>query len=511
MTATAAAYPDSTTRTIITIATLAAVMMTTLDSTIAVIALPSVQSSLAASHEQIAWVLTSYLIAIAIATPISGWLADRFGRRRVMAISVIGFTASSIACGAAPNLEMLVVFRFLQGLSGASLLPLSQVLLLDINPPERHGPAMALFGMGTLLGPMIGPTLGGWLTETASWRWIFLINAPIGLVSLVGMIVMPPDHAEARATPFDIKGFLALSLALTALQLMLDRGQMLDWFQSTEICIEAAACLVCFYAFVVHIFTAPHSFVRPAIFLDRNFLLGTIMAALIGVFLVSVIPVMTMFMQQSLGYPVMLTGILSMPRAVGNIISVFIAGRLVSRLDARLIICAGSLVQILGIYMLTLMSRDSPQEALALVALIQGFGSGLLFMPLTLAVFSTLAPHYRNEGSAIFALTRNLGGAVGISLIQAFTVRDMAAVQSRLAEHVRPDNPVVAWGLPDLDPGNVPSLAAIAADLARQAAVVSYIDAFRMCFALALLMLPLSLLMKLPRAGQPAPQMALHD
>jgi DHA2 family multidrug resistance protein len=492
-------YPDPFTRTMLTIAATAAVMMVTIDATIAIIALPRIKSSLAASQEQIAWVLTSYLIAGAIATPLSGWLADRFGRNKVLAIAVLTFTLASLGCGLSPNLEVLVLFRFLQGATGASIVPLTQVLLLDINPPERHGPATALFGIGTLFGPMIGPTLGGWLTEYVSWRAIFLINLPIGAIGLAGFVIFGRETLREGVRAFDARGFGAVAIALTALQLMLDRGPMLDWFSSTEVVIEATVFGAFTYLAVVHMLTARNPFIKPAIFKDRNFLLGTVLSALLGVLLNGVIPMVANLMQQLLGYPVILTGMLSAPRAVGNIITILVVGRIVSKADGRLLIFIGMLMLVSSLYILTRMSLDVSQEELMLVGFLQGCGSGFLFLPLNLIVFNTLSHELRNEGSTLFALTRSLGGAVGISMIQAATVRDTNVVQSYLVEAVRPDNPLVDWLRPDFEPGNPVSVAGMIGEIARQATMVAYVDSFRMLFILAVAITPLCLLMRIGR------------
>jgi DHA2 family multidrug resistance protein len=481
---------------LLTVCSVAAVMMVTLDGTIAIIALPRIQSSLSASQEQIAWVLTSYLLAGAIATPLSGWLADRFGRNRMIAFSILGFTLSSIGCGASANLEMLVFFRFVQGLSGASLMPLTQVLLLDINPPERQGPAIALFGLGSLFGPMIGPTLGGWLTEFVSWRWIFFINIPAGLLGFLGFALFAKERCALVARPFDMKGFIAVALSLSAVQLMLDRGQMLDWFTSAEICIEAVIASVCGYLAVVHILTTRDPFIKPAIFLDRNFLLGTVMMALISTLLNAVVPLMTNMMQQLLGYPVMLAGVLSLPRAAGNMITILLAGRVVAKVGARPLMFVGMLMLIGSFYILGNLSLDSDQGALAMVAFLQGCSSGLIFLPLTLVVFSTLPHAYRNEASTVFAMTRNMGAGVGISVILALMIRDTSAIQSQLVEAVRPDNPVVAWRMPDFDVFDRLSATGMMQEITRQVAMVGYVHAFQLLFALAVLMTPLCLMMR---------------
>jgi len=499
----AANYPPPAQRQLITMSALFAVMMVTIDGTIAIIALPNIQSSLSASREQIAWVLTSYLIAGAIATPLSGWLADRFGRGRVMAISVFVFTLSSIGCGLAPNLEMLVLFRTLQGAAGASLVPLSQVLLLDINPPERHGPAIAIFGIGTLFGPMIGPWLGGWLTENVSWRAIFLINIPVGILACVGLALFAKGGGTEQKQPFDFRGFLFVSITLASLQLMLDRGQLLDWFGSTEILIEATIAALFCYVAVVHMFTVPNPFIRPDIFRDRNFLIGTLLSILVGILLNGIIPIVTAMMQELLGYPVMLAGVLSLPRAVGNIVTIYIVGRLVSEIDNRVLILAGMVMLVASLHILTTMSLDARQDMLALVAFLQGCGSGLLFLPLTLVVFATLAPEHRNQGSTLFALTRSVSGAAGISVIQAMTIRDTAVVQSRLVEQVRPDNPLVDWQMPEFNAMSPASVGQALGEIGRQAAMVAYVDTFRVILALAVVLAPLCLLLRTPRRAKP--------
>ncbi len=490
----APALPDRATRGLISISALFAVMMVTIDGTIAIIALPSIQSSLAASQEQIAWVLTSYLIAGAIATPLSGWLADRYGRTKVMAASVLVFTISSLGCGLSANLEMLVVFRFLQGAFGASLVPLSQVLLMDVYPPDQQGRAISLFGVGSLFGPMIGPTLGAWLTENLDWRWIFLINLVPGILAFAGLLIFARRRESGRSHPFDLRGFLFVSIALAAFQLMLDRGQLLDWLSSTEICIEAALAALFLYIATVHMLTVRNPFIQPAIFKDRNFLIGTLLSIIIGILLNGIIPIVTGMMQQLLGYPVMLAGILSLPRALGNMLTILVAGRLVSQNNARIMIFCGMILVLASMHILTNLSLDARQDSLAMVAFLQGCGSGLIFLPLTLVVFSSLPHELRNQGSTLSALTRSVAGAGGISVIQAMTIRDAAAVQSRLVENIRPDNPLVALRFPEFDPTS--GGAAMMGQVMRQAQMVAYVDTYRAIFLLALVMAPLSLLLR---------------
>lgn len=480
----------------ITIAALTAVILVTLDSTIATIALGRIQSTLAASPEQITWVLTSYLIAAAIMTPLAGWLADRFGRTRTMRASVFFFTLSSLGCGLAPNLELLTLFRFIQGASGASLVPLSQVLLLDIWPPEKHGTAISAFGVGTLLGPMLGPTLGAWLIEYISWRWIFLINVPIGILSLLGFSIFAAGHDRLRAVKFDMRGFIYVSVALTAFQLMLDRGQLLDWFSSTEVSIEAAIACLFGYLALVHVFTTRDPFIKPEIFKDRNFALGTVIMAGIGIFMVGAIPIITTMMQQLLGYPIMLTGMVSLPRAIGNILTVVVAGQLVGKVDARLLMIIGLSGLIGGFFILSGVNLDTDSSMMALVSFAQGLGSGLIFLPLMMMVFTTLPEKFKNEGATLTALMRNLGGAVGISVIQTLTLRDLAASQAQLSEKVTPDNPLVAWHHGEVDFSSSLDVAARSGEVARQAMMMAYHHTFEMMFLLSLAMIAVCMAMK---------------
>jgi DHA2 family multidrug resistance protein len=497
-------YPDRQTALLITISALAAVILVTLDSTIATIALTRIQSNLAASPEQITWVLTSYLIAAAVMTPLAGWLADRIGRIRTMRASVFFFTLSSLGCGLAPNLEMLTLFRFIQGAAGASLVPLSQVLLIDIWPPEKHGTAISVFGIGTLLGPMMGPTLGAWLIEYISWRWIFLINVPIGVLALMGLTFFAADHDKPRAVKFDMRGFIYVSVALTAFQLMLDRGQLLDWFSSTEVCIEGAIALLFGYLALVHIFTTPDAFIKPAIFRDWNFSIGTFIMAGIGIFMVGAIPIITTMTQQLLGYPVMLTGLVSLPRAIGNIVTVMIAGQLVGKVDARVLMVTGLAGLVGGFWVLAGVNLDTDSTTIALVSFVQGLGSGLIFLPMMLLIFTTLPEKFKNEGATLTALMRNLGGAVGISVIQTLTLRDVAASQSRLVENVRPDNPVFEWRNGEVDFNAPLEAGAQMGRVSHQALMLAYHHTFEMMFLLSLSMVAICLMLK-PKAQTGAP------
>jgi DHA2 family multidrug resistance protein len=505
-------YPDPTTRGFIAASTILCTIMYALDGTIANVALPHMQATVSASQEQIVWVLTSFLIATAIATPLSGWLADRFGRKRIMLMSIAGFTMASIACGLSANLEELVFFRIIQGLSGAGLVPLAQASLLDINPPERHGQAMALYGMGSILGPIAGPTLGGWITDTLDWRWIFFINVPVGIVAFIGLTTFMSEAKAKHMQRFDFMGFACLSLFIGAFQLMLDRGQGQDWFNSTEICIEAAVAALFGYWTLVHMFTARHPFVRPGVFADRNFATGMFIAIQLGVLIYGVAALLAPMLQQLMGYPVMLAGLVTMPRGIGTMVSMFAVGRVIGRVDARFLVLLGLLLSAVSMYWMADMTLEMDNRIVLGAGFVQGLGAGLIFVPVTTLMFSTLQPRFRNEGAAMSALARSLGAALGISILQTLTIRNTATVQSRLVEGVRPDNPWLAWRLPDFD-FSVPSqVAGELGQVVRQATMVAYADSFWLLFVVTLAMVPLLFLMRpMRQASGEAPMPMVAD
>ncbi|HEX7871411.1 MAG TPA: DHA2 family efflux MFS transporter permease subunit [Sphingobium sp.] len=489
-------YPDPTTRSFISASTILATIMYALDGTIANVALPHMQATVSASQEQIVWVLTSFLIATAIATPLSGWMADRFGRKRIMLFSLAGFTLSSVACGLSVNLPELVLFRVLQGFCGAGMVPLAQATLLDINPPERHGQAMAAYGMGSILGPIVGPTLGGYITDTLDWRWIFFINVPLGIIAFLGLSTFMSESKARNLPKFDFMGFACLSLFIGSLQLMLDRGQSQDWFSSTEICIEAGIAAVFCYFTIVHMWSARHPFIRPGVFRDRNFSTGMVIGVQLGMVVYGVAALLAPMLQQLMGYPVMLAGLATMPRGIGTMIGMYGVGRLIGRIDARLLVFLGLILSAVAMYLFAHMSLGMDSRVILIAGFIQGLGSGLVFVPVSTIMFSTLSPRYRNEGASMNALSRSLGAAIGISYLQTLTIRNESVVQSRLVEGVRPDNPLLGLRLPDIDlslPGDV---ARMLGEVMRQATMVAYNDAFWFLFVVTLAMIPLLLLMR---------------
>jgi MFS transporter, DHA2 family, multidrug resistance protein len=500
-------YPDTTTRRLITASVMAATVMNSLDSTIANVALPHMQGSVSASASEITWVLTSYIVAAAIATPLTGWLAGRFGRKRLMLVSIVGFTIASGLCGIATSLDELVGFRLLQGLFGAALVPMSQAILLDINPPERHGPAMAIWGMGAILGPIIGPALGGWLTDSFSWRWVFYINLPVGALAFMGFSAFLSETEHGKSVRLDFFGFALLALALGSLQLMLDRGQEQDWFSSLEICLEGASALLFAYLFVVHIATAKRPFIDLALFSDRNFLTGSVFGFFLGVIIFSVLALLPPMLENLMGYPVVLTGLVTAPRGMGTMVSMVLVGQLIKRVDSRVLIIAGLLLCAYSLHRMAGFSLQMDESIVIWSGFIQGIGTGLIFVPLSTIAFATLDVKYRNEGAAMFTLIRNIGAAIGISVLQAMTIRNSATVHSRLTEYVRVDNTVVNQAVPWFD-FNVPStVAQLNGIITRQAMMVSYVDAFWALFVASLAVIPMIFFMKAPRAsgGKSAP------
>jgi MFS transporter, DHA2 family, multidrug resistance protein len=493
----------------ITISIMLSVIMRGLDNTIANVALAHIQGSLSASQEQVAWVLTSYIVSTAIAMPLTGWLAGRLGIKEIFLVSVVIFTVASALCGAATNLGELVAFRILQGFGSAALVPLSQATLLQINPPERHGSAMAVFSMGTILGPIAGPALGGWLTDSLGWRWVFYINLPVGIISALGIAFFMHESRPAHREPFDAFGFFALSIAIGALQLLLDRGEIKDWFSSTEICVEATIGLLALYLLVVHTATATdRSFLNRDLLKNTPFLAGTVLIFLIGITMNGTLALLPLMMQELMNYPVLTTGLAMASRGVGTMIGMFVVARLINRVDARLILTAGMVMIAVSMWQMTQFSLMMDEDGIVISGLIQGFGFGGTSVPLNIIALSNLPRHILTQGTAVRGLMRNLGGSVGIPILVAELVQNTQTVHSRLVEYLRPDNPLAR--APFLDSHYSltvqQGIAALNAEVTRQAAMVAYIDDFKLMMLISIASLPLILLLRPPRraAAQPA-------
>jgi DHA2 family multidrug resistance protein len=489
-------------RGMITASIMLATIMQGVDNTIANVALPHIQGSLSAAQDQIAWVLTSYIVAVAIMTPLTGWLAGRLGIKYVFLISVAGFTLASALCGSATSLSQLVIYRLIQGACGAGLVPLSQSVLMQINPPERHGQAIAVWGIGVMLGPIFGPMLGGWLTEDYSWRWIFYINLPVGVIASLGILVFIRETRHTHREAFDFFGFVTLSIAVGALQLLLDRGQLKDWFNSTEIWAEAAISGVAFYLFIVHTATASdRSFINLDLLKSPNFMAGTVLMFFVGGILSGTLALLPTMLQSLMNYPVFTTGLVTAPRGIGTMVAMFLVGRLINRIDNRLIILGGFLLTVVSLWQMTGFSLQMGMGPVIVSGLLQGFGLGFTFVPLNTLALSNLPRHILTQGTAMRSLMRNLGGSIGISILEALLVQNTQIVHSRLIENLRPDNPLAqAPMLASPFSLTTPSgIAALNAEVTRQAAMVAYINDYALMMLIVLLLIPLLLLVRRAR------------
>src|SRR5712671_3178197 len=423
-------------RVAITVCVILATLMQALDTTIANVALPYMQGSVSASQDQIDWVLTSYIVAAAIMTPPTGYLAGRFGLKRLFLTSVAGFTVASMLCGMSQSLVQIVLFRVLQGLFGAALVPLSQTTLLNINPPERQGSAMAMWGVAVMAGPVLGPVLGGWLTEAYSWRYVFYINLPIGVLAFLGMMTFLPETARNATAKLDWFGFGTLSLTIAALQVLLDRGEQLDWFGSGEIVTEAVIGTSAFYLFLVHTFTAQEPFVRPSLFRDRNFTAGTIFIAIVGLTYYASLALQPPYLQNLMNYPIVTVGLVLGPRGFGTMGAMLVVGKLIKKVDTRVLLGTGLGLTAWSFYAMTGWTPDVSQMTIMGVGVIQGIGLGFIFVPLSVVTLSTLTSDLRAEGAGLYSLSRNIGSSVGISVVNALLTRNTQVNHAEIAQHV---------------------------------------------------------------------------
>jgi DHA2 family multidrug resistance protein len=503
--ADAAANAQPINRPAVTLCVILAVIMQALDTTIANVALPYMQGSVSASADQINWVLTSYIVAAAIMTPPSGFLANRFGRKRVLMAAVVGFVIASVLCGIAQSLVQIVAFRLLQGFFGAALVPLGQSVLLDIYTAEERGSAMALFGVSVMVGPVLGPVIGGWLTDHYSWRWVFYINVPLGMLAFAGLSFFLRETKTSAAAKLDWIGFGSLSIAIAAMQVFLDRGAQLDWFSSFEILIEAVVCASALYIFLVHTFTAKNSFVNPRLFLDRNFSVGVLFIFIVGITYLASLALLTPYLQTLMGYPVVTAGIVMGPRGLGTMACMFLVGRLIGRIDTRLLILIGLLLTAWAMYDMTGWNPNVSQWTIAVTGFIQGAGLGFLFVPLNTVTFATLAPEQRADGTGLFNLSRNVGSSVGISVVSYLLIRNNQVNHATIASHVTAfnhafDNSIVRHAL---SPWTAGGRAALDQVIQTQASIISYIDDFKLMMILSLAAIPLVLLLRsAPTSGE---------
>ncbi len=491
------AASEAPSRGLITVSIMLATIMQAIDTTIANVALPSMQGGMSATLDQISWVLTSYIVAAAIMTPVTGVLAARLGRKKVFLTSVVGFTVASMLCGASTSLTEIVVFRLVQGVFGAGLVPLSQAVLLDTYPREKHGSAMAIWGLGVMVGPIIGPSLGGYLTEYYNWRWVFYINLPIGLIAFAGIMASVPESKIDRDRSFDYFGFVLLSCAIGALQLMLDRGQSLDWFSSLEIVIESVAALLFLYMFLVHTFSAEQPFIQPAMFADRNFVVGLIYIFIVGITLYATLALLPPFMQM-MGFPVVTTGYVLAPRGMGTMVAMVLVGRLIGKVDTRLLILTGLSLTILALFIMGHFTTEVSIPIIVWTGVIQGLGFGFVFVPLSTSTFATLPAYFRNEGTSMYSLMRNIGSSIGISMVVTMLARNTQINHAFLAETMQPFRPALA-------PENLPKIwdwtttagtVALNGEVTRQALTIAYLNDFRLIMWITIASIPLLLILR---------------
>ena len=470
-------------RSLITACAMLAMLMQTLDSTIANVALPYMQGSMAASADEVTWVLTSYVIAAAIMTAPVGWMARRFGRKKLFIGSLVGFTVTSMLCGAAQTLEQLVAFRLLQGMCGAAIAPLSQATMLDIYPFSKRAQAMAVFSMGVMMGPIMGPTLGGWLTDAYSWRFVFYVNLPFGILAILGLMVFMKETPSQSTLRFSWYGFGVLALGCGALQLMLDRGQELDWFTSREIIIEAVIAALGFYLFVVHMFTSDKPFLATALFRDRNFSAGMVMVFCVSSVMLATAALLAPYLQNLAGYPVYTAGWAMAPRGLGTILSMFLASRLGMRVDQRKIMASGLLVLGWALYQMSTWTPDVTQEQMMLTLVLQGFSIGLVFNPMSVMAYTTLSPQLRGEGTALQSLARNIGAAIGISVTSFTLTRGVQTTHAEIAAGITPFNRVLQMGdyvSHALNPVTQHGAALLDDMINHQARIIAYNNDFRL-------------------------------
>jgi DHA2 family multidrug resistance protein len=494
-------------RGLLTACAMIATLMQILDSTIANVALPYMQGSLSTTLDQVMWVLTSYVIASAIMTAPVGWLAQRFGRKQLFIVSVAGFTITSMMCGAAQSLEEIVFFRILQGICGAAIAPLSQAVMLDIYPFEQRAQAMAIFGIGIMVGPIMGPTLGGYLTDAFNWRWVFYVNLPFGIVAATGLLLFMPSTPRRKEMRFDWTGFSVLALGIGCLQLMLDRGQTVDWFNAREIMIEAVLAGLGFYLFLVHMFTADKPFLPLALFRDRNFTAACAMMFCTGTILMASSALIAPYLQNLGGYPVSTAGLTMAPRGIGTMVSMLIASRIGGKyVDQRKLMAFGLIGLGFTMHSMTTWYPDMPQGEIIATLVFQGFAMGFLFNPMTVVAFVTLPAYLRGDAAALQNLARNIGAAIGVSVTAFMMVRSQQVSHADLAGVITPFNRVLQHHdavTNMLNPATTHGAELLDAMINRQAQIIAFNNDYRILMFIVIAPLLLLLFMRRPGSVPP--------
>jgi MFS transporter, DHA2 family, multidrug resistance protein len=496
-------------RNMVTICAMTATIMQALDTTIANVALPYMQGSLSASQDQINWVLTSYIVAAAIMTAPVGWIANRFGRKRIFILCSAGFTIASVLCGLAQDINQMVLFRLLQGVFGAALVPLSQAVMLDSYTLQERAKAMSIWGMGVMMGPIMGPSLGAWLTETYSWHWVFFVNIPFGFITVLGLIIFMDETKKDLNLRFDWFGFTALAIGIGSLQVALDRGEQLGWLESNEIVAEFIVAAIGFYYFFAHSLTTSRPFIQFALFKDRNFVTGCIFMAVMGLVLYSTMALASPYLQNVIGYPIITAGVLLASRGCGTFVAMMLVGRLMRHIEARTLIVAGLSITAASLFYMTGWTDQTGVPEIVELSIIQGFGFGLVFVPLSTVSFLTLPNHLRTDGTSMLTLMRNVASSIGISVVIAQLTEGSRRIYAILNDHVNPFNhamqmPDVA-GMINLNTDHGRAMADVMIGL--QAQIIAFSQDYEMVMMFILCSIPLAIMIGSTKAAlrkQPA-------
>jgi len=478
-----------------------------LDTTIANVAIPHMQSALGATSDEISWVLTSYIVAVAVAMPITGWLADRVGSRRLFLLSVVGFVVSSMLCGMARNVTQMVVFRALQGATGAFISPLSQAAMIDTNKPSRQSQMMAVWGMGIMIGPILGPILGGWLTENWNWRSVFYVNVPVGAISLAILAAELPSRKIVRRR-FDLAGFALLALTLTSIQLLLDRGNHIDWFNSAEAWLYAFIALSAGWIAVIHMSSAREPLFDRHLFANPNYVFALLFGLIIGVVMFATMALLPPMLQRLFGYGVIDTGMALMPRGVGTLITMQLSGLLLRRgMDPRALMALGFATAGLSLWEMANWSLQTDSAHIAMSGFVQGIGMGMVFIPMNASAFATLPPQMRTDGSSLLNLMRSIGSSVGISIVTTLLTFNIQISHADLASHVTASfTQIIDFSTLDRfqELGDA-VLQILDFEVNRQAAMIAYIDNFYLMMWLSFAAVPLVAFMSKADLRQPDP------
>lgn len=497
----------SNNRLLTSIAVMAATIMQVLDTTIINVALPNMAGQLDATPDNISWVLTSYLIASAIFMPLTGFFTDRLGQKRFLLISIAGFVITSALCGMATSLAQMVAFRFLQGVFGASLVPLSQSIMLQNFPGEQRGKAMAIWSMGVMVAPILGPTLGGWLTEAISWRWTFYINLPVGIASFLLALRHVPDTA-VRERRMDWLGFASLAVGIGALQLVLDRGNQDDWFSSQTLIAATIIAVLSFIFFIVYTITGKHHpLFDLRIFKDRNYLVASLIMTTIGIGFFGGMLLQSLFLQNFLGYPTFEAGLYMAPRGLASLLVMIFVGKFVGKIPPRDFIFVGILASVAGNYLMTRFTGDITASDLIVPMMLQGMGMGLIFVPISTLAFTTLPKETAAEAAGIYSLIRSVGSALGISVLATYFSRSTQQNWSSLRGDITPYSEALHSYLAPLHLGiqDPQGIAFAAKAVMHQAQNAGYIDSFWFATMNFVLMLPLLLLVHTPKKTEAPP------